>query len=211
MTTTPGTLPAKVAAAKPAPQKSENPFEKAMRERKEKEAREADEKRKQREEVAKTRKPVFAQDIVKENSTPTPTKVGTTKPATDMAKPAASKADFKNTLAALLARPKGGTAAPTSYADAIAKRRKAALFDEDDVGEAIGAGPKRKAIQTNWDAFELAAAKPRAKRRTNWVAGTRNLDFLDDLDQEDQDRFELVDRASIKAGYMKMMSKTKIK
>lgn len=183
-------MTAKVAAAKPAIQKAENPFEKAMRERKEKEAREAEEKRKQREEVARTRKPVFAQDVVKTNSTPTPTKVGTAKTDAEPAKPTASKADFKNTLAALLARPKGGAAAPTSYADAIAKRRKAALFDEDDVGETSGSGPKRKAIKTNWDAFELAAAKPRAKRRTNWVAGTRNLDFLDDLDKEDQDRFE---------------------
>ena len=34
----------------------------------------------------------------------------------------------------------------------------------------------------------MAAAKPRAKRRTNWVAGKKDLDFLDDMEQEDKDK-----------------------
>jgi len=91
----------------------------------------------------------------------------------------------------------------SSLADAIAKRKKAALFDDDDVGSGDPGAPKRKIIRTNWDAFELAAAKPRAKRRTNWVAGTKNLDFLDDLDALDKGRFEQIDRQSIKAGFKK--------
>ena len=54
-------------------------------------------------------------------------------------------------------------------------------------------------ISSRWDAFEIANSKPRAKRRTNWVPASKEIDFLNFSDDDSVlINVDNVDRESIK-------------